>query len=167
MEIGSFLISTVRKFFSPAAETPPSPLTMKMKMMMMVLVFGLMSDWVFFSPSEKATSSNADSSSRGRRLAPLSLWRTGEGRRDGALSSANKRRQDTQRAVDLTPWKHTERGYRWSCTKEKQIMRRQEVLQPPSGLSADQSAVGEDRGREETPVACSITSSAVKPETFS
>lgn len=48
----------------------------------------------------------------------------------------------------LNPLKaHSERGYRWSCTKEKQIMRRQEVLQPPSGLSADQSAVGGKGGR--------------------
>lgn len=30
---------------------------------------------------------------------------------------------------------HSLRGYRWSCSKKKQIMRQQEVLQPQSGLS--------------------------------
>lgn len=52
--------------------------------------------------------------------------------------------------MDLTPENtqtRTVTGYRWSCTKEKQIMRQREVFQPESGLSADQSAVGEETGR--------------------
>lgn len=97
---------------------------------------------MFPSPSEKATSSKLTA----RPGVAASLRCPSEGpERDGGTGLCPRQQKTTRHPAGcgFNPLKgHSERGYRWSCTEEKQIMSQQEASQPPSGLSADQSAVG-------------------------
>lgn len=119
-------------------------------MMMRALLFGLMSNECFSLSVKGELVKHWQLSPR----VASSLRCTSEGAERTGRTKLCLQPQKTTRHPEgcgLNPRRpsHTDtlRGYRWSYTKEKQIMRLQEVLQPQSGLSADQSAVGKREKR--------------------